>query len=174
MEFQYWLNESSLNDLHQSAVAAFPGTTRRQHATHPIEISNLRWTPFLGMRTLMVKAVARNEDREYTPFIVFKNVQYHNVRDIYGLVEITASDGAQYLFERLSVNENDVLVRCNCKDFYWRFNYYDHVDRSLYGRKRSPYEAIFNPGSANPQEMPGMCKHLMKFAEVLGHSGVIS
>lgn len=157
--------ESSLADLYQSAVDAFPRTTMRQYATHPIIIANLRWTPFVGMKTLFIKGLAQNEAREYGPTILIKGINYGSG------ITITASDGMEYSFERPSLKKNDVLLRCDCKDFYWRFNYYNHLDRSLYGTKRRKYENKGGP-PANPFELPGMCKHLMKTMNVLQEAGL--
>jgi hypothetical protein len=167
MNFENWLIESSLNDLYQSAVRAFPNTTKRQHAVDPIEIANLQWTPFLGMKTLLLRATAINEAREYNPIILFKNVQYHVTRDVYGLIEIVDNMGTGHLIEKLSLENTDARLRCDCNDFKWRFNYTDHQDQSLYGRKRREYHALHNPGSSNPQNLPGMCKHLIKLTQVL-------
>lgn len=163
-----FLYESSLNDLYNSAVEAFPRTTLRQHATQPIIIEALRWTPFLGLKTLFIKAEARNENRHYSPMILFKKVNY----DGQG-VHIIASDGLEYSFSPLSLENTDILLRCNCLDFKFRFNFYDHVDKSLYGRVRSPYASAGGP-PANPQELPGMCKHLMKMTEVLQHANLFA
>ena len=167
------IDESSLFDLYVSAVEAFPHTTRRQHATQPIEIQQLSITPFLGVKTLFLKAAAINEGREYRPMILFKGVVYGS-DSTGGKIQITTSDGSHRWVQRPSLAENGVVLRCNCDDFYWRFNYFDHLDKSLYGRKRAPYQARLNPGSANPMELPGMCKHLMKFAEVLNDTGFIT
>lgn len=163
------LGESSINDLYDKAVAAFPKTTMRQHATHPILIEKIDWTPFLGMNTLFVKGQARNEDRHYTPMILFKGMNYGT-----GEVNLTASDGQKVSFDKISAESTDALVRCNCDDFKWRFNYYNHLDKSLYGRKRAKYEAKFNPDSANPQKSSGMCKHIMKMMQALEHSNIFS
>ncbi len=155
VDFNSWLQqEATLHSLHQSAVAAFPGTRRRQHVVGPIEISELSWTPFLGVRTLFVRGKARNEDREYRPMILFKNVRYLQE----GGIALVANDQKVYRLHPLA--ENDVLLRCDCMDFHWRFNYYDSLDRSLYGRVRKKYEGQGGP-PANPMKMPGMCKHLM-------------
>jgi len=164
--------ESTWPELYQSAVDAFPDTTRRQHVTDPIAISDLMIVPFVGMKTLFIRSTAVNEDREYRPMILVKGIAYHDDREP-GDIQIRASDGGYYWMEQPMMDDNEVLLRCNCQDFYWRFNYYDHLDRSLYGRKRTPYEATINPGSANPQQMPGACKHLMKMMEVLNTSGII-
>lgn len=159
-------NESSLNDLFTSAIRAFPNTTKRQYAVQPIVIETIRWTPFVGMKTLFVKGHARNEDRHYDTIILFKDVDYTNEQ-----VKIKASDGKIYRFAKLSMENTDVLVRCNCQDFKWRFNYYDHLDRSLYGPKRSKYEGISGI-PANPKQLPGMCKHLMATTKVLNDAGI--
>ena len=176
MRFQNWLllQESNLQNLYASTVQAFPQTTKRQHAIDPIKIVELNWTPFLGVNTLFVKALAQNGEngKEYNPMILFKGVEYHNSKDHQNWVEIVASNGSHYVFEQIG-RQNEVLVRCNCADFKWRFNYFDYVDNSLYGRVRKKYEANVNPGSSNPLEMPGMCKHLIKLIQSLNHAGIL-
>ena len=54
MNFQNWitLQESSLQNLYTSTVKAFPKTTRRQYAIDPINIAEVKWTPFLGVHTV--------------------------------------------------------------------------------------------------------------------------
>lgn len=164
--------ESTLSGLFQSAVDAFPNTTRRQHVVAPIKISNLQIIPFVGMKTLFLKVSAFNEGREYNPIILIKRMHYQDAPGK-GIAEIAASDGQTYYMKRPILSGDDVLLRCKCADFFWRFNYFDHLDRSLYSRKRRPYVALHNPGSANPLKMPGMCKHIMKMMEVLVNTGII-
>jgi len=161
--------ESTLPDLYDSAVRAFPNTTLRQHATHPIVIKNLHWTPFKNMRTLFVRGLAQNEGKEYKPIILFKGVDYKEDG-----VELIANDGKKYEFSPINLSETEVVLRCNCNDFKWRFSFYNHLDKSLYGRKPKKYESKGLRPSANPMELPGMCKHCMKLAEVLRQSGIFS
>lgn len=164
--------ESSLNELYQSTVAAFPQTERRQYSTNPVVLKHLQWVPFLGMRTLFVKGLAESGGKEYGPIILFKNVQYHNVEGP-RIVPLAASDGRNYFLEQLSADDTDVLVRCNCADFFWRWHNANHLHKALYGRNRKKYEALHNPGSANPNDDMGMCKHLLKMAKTLKESGVL-
>ncbi len=159
--------ESSLIDLYQSAVEAFPNTTKRQHATDPIVIKELSWTPFVGMKTLFIKGVAQNEDREYNTIVLFRKVNYNGRQ-----VGITANDGLYYSFDRLSFENTDVSVRCNCPDFRWRFAYYNHIDKSLYGNKPKKYESKGVRPPANPMEYEGMCKHLMKTMKALKEADI--
>lgn len=161
------INESSLNHLYQNIVKGFPSTTRRQHAVDPIVVEELRWIPFLGVKTLFIRGQIRNENKNYNTIVLFKNVDY-NKRE----VKIIASDKKNYQFGKLSLENTDVLLRCNCPDFSWRFNYYNHLDKSLYGSKRAKYEGSGTP--ANPLELPGMCKHIIATIKSLNDSGILS
>ena len=163
------LFESSLEDLYRRAVEAFPNTTKRQHSTHPVVITELSWLPFVGTKTLFVKGLAQSGEsgKEYGPIIIFKKVNFNQDG-----IKITASDMLEYSFAPLSRKTTDVLVRCNCPDFYWRFNYYNSLDKSLQGSKRGMYEAKGGRPPANPFELPGMCKHLMKLSKALGEAGI--
>ena len=164
MDFSTWLNESNLNNLYQSAVDAFPKTTLRQHAIDPVRIVRLSIIPYKGMHTIYFKGLAQNEGREYSPSIYFKEVDFNKSE-----IKIKADDGLIYNLNKLSP-KNEVFVRCNCGDFYWRFNYYNYLDHSLYGKKRAKYEGQYR---INPKEMPGLCKHLIKLTHMLRDSGIM-
>lgn len=167
----FFLDESSFVDLYNGAVTAFPNTRKRQHAVDPIVIETLSWTPFVGMKTLFVKAEARNETRHYFPMVLFKDVDYSPTNRI---VNIRGSDGKDYRFNKLSLENNDILVRCSCPDFTYRFSYYNYVDNSLYGKKPKPYIAKGTGHPANPLQLEGMCKHIMKMIKAIRDSGAIS
>ena len=172
MEFKTWL-ESSLHDLKQNAILAFPATTRRQHAINEIEIVNLKYTPYLGVNTLYVKGLAHNvtNGKEYNPVMLFKGLHYQEQKGN-NSAEIQA-DGQTYAFEKLSLEGTNVLLRCNCKDFLWRFHNEDHVDKSLQGPNRKKYEGQ-GIWEANPLKLPGMCKHLMALIEALKEAQVFT
>lgn len=168
-----YLDESSLVQLYQSAVNAFPRTAYRQHATQPIRLTEIQWMPFKGMKTLFIKGSVQNENREYSTIVLFKNVRY-DVPLNDSSVKIIASDYLPYVFEKLREDVTDVLVRCSCPDFRWRFNWWNAYDKSLYGRKVAPYHKVHGSTRppANPLELPGMCKHLTKTVEALDHAGI--
>jgi hypothetical protein len=166
------ITESSFGDLYSSTLKAFPKTTRRQHAIDPIKVVKLEWIPYLGLSTLYVKGTAQNTDnsKEYNPIILFKKINFSNTKGK-NYVEIYDNNGKNYIFKK--INNNEVLVRCNCKDFFWRGNYADFLDHSLYGRKRPQYFASTNRGPVNPNNDPMVCKHIMKLYKVLDQSGII-
>jgi hypothetical protein len=172
MNFEQWLIESTLPELYHNSVIAFPETKKRQHATDTIKITHLNWVPYLGVKTLFVKGLAQNEGREHTPIIVFKKVQYREQKGK-NIIPLIDNLGKKYFLDQLSFDENEVLVRCDCGDHAWRFRHFNSLDKSLYGRDRKKYEAKYRPGSANPQELPGLCKHLIKLGKTLYESGII-
>lgn len=164
-----WL-ETSLLDLYKGSVKAFPRTSKRQNSTDTVKVEHLEWVPFQGVGTLFVKASVNNEGRKNESIILFKDVKYRDSEK--GAVPLMSSAGKEVFLERLSAAKNDVLVRCTCEDFKWRFNYYNSVDKSLFGRKRSKYEG-HGLWKANPMEEAGLCKHLMKLAKILSEANLL-
>lgn len=165
-------SESSLEDLHNWATEAFPLTGRRQHSTHTVKFEHFDWVPFRGLGTMFVKGICNNEGRKNECVVVFKKVVYKEGENK-GSIPIRSSDGREVHILPLSLEESDVLVRCSCADFRWRFAHWDRLDGSLFGRAPRKYEASVRPGSSNPEESPGVCKHLMKMAKILSESGLM-
>jgi len=169
------LSEVTFADLYQNIVDAFPFTTKRQHATQTIRIVEMNWTPFIGMRTLMIRSRANNfagGGKEYKTIAVFKNVLYQQGPGD-GIVEFVANDGLHYYVNPISKSQNDVLVRCQCKDLFWRFQHEDFTTKCLQGSDRKPYQPISNRGPVNPTHVPGCCKHLIRTMEALQDAGII-
>jgi hypothetical protein len=164
--------ETSLTDLYKGTVKAFPKTTLRQYATDTVRVERLEWVPFLGMKTLFIKGIIKNEGRKYESIILFKNINYKESEGK-KVVKIKMSTGKEYFVEQIESEQNDVLVNCQCKDFYWRFKHFNKLDKSLYGRDRRPYKGFMRPDTANPMEMAGMCKHLIKMAKIIKESNLL-
>lgn len=174
------LTESSYRQLYRSTERAFPGTKRRQHVTGSIVISDISMIPYLGMKTLYLRSEADNTADDggiYRPIILFRNVKYHRGAAP-GLLEIVASDnGNHYHLSQIEATKNDVLVRCSCEDFFWRFEFYNsskNNNESLYGRVRAPYERKTDwAPPANPLQLEGACKHILAFFKKLADEGLI-
>jgi hypothetical protein len=174
MDFKLWL-ESSLGELYNSTVAAFPETERRQHSIDPVRIEQMSWIPYRGMNTLLIRGLANNAGRHYHPLILFKAVNFTEGEDH---IQFTSDTGSVHSIAPISYDNNQVLVRCSCPDMYWRGVHYLKLDNSLYGRDRSPYERKTPPPPegrpyANPLQMPIMCKHLIKLSNSLLDAGLL-
>lgn len=104
--------ESTFQELYDSSVKAFPKTKLRQHATGPVQITEMKFIPYLGVKTLYMKCLATNEDRQYRPMILFKGVVYREGGGK-GVIPLKISDAETRYVEQLDRNGTEVLVRCD-------------------------------------------------------------
>lgn len=164
------IDEMNLNQLYDSTVEAFPRTMKRQYSTDELKVVSLRWTPFTSLKTLFIKGLVESEKNMYDTVLLFKDVNYDQENN--NVIPLMATDGLVYHFGKISPAKNDVLVRCNCADYYWRFCHWNHIGKSNWGRNRAKYESKGIGPPANPLEMPGMCKHLIKTVKTLDSAGI--
>lgn len=165
------LDETTFTQLYNATVATFPNTKYRHNVVDEIKVKNLKFVPYQGLNTLFIKSLAENIEKntEYKTMALIKNINFNAKSKP---VKILDEYGNSYLFEKPKINNNDVLVRCDCQDFKWRFNYYNSLDNSLYGKRRSKYKSK-GLSEANPAKSPGVCKHIMKLFEQLLKKKVI-
>jgi len=143
-------------------------TKKRQHATQPIVVSQLKIVPYVGVKTILFKGVIKGSTgKTYDTHILFKRVNFvddaEDVDDIDNdVVEFVAADGETYHIERINLAKHDVSVSCNCLDFKWTFAKHNSKTKDLYGRAPAPYKPKTDRPSRNFNDKPAMCKHLIK------------
>lgn len=165
------LLELSLDQLSRSAENAFPGTTARQHNVDQVAIKHIELLPAEGK--LLAKGVVRgSQGKEYRVAIQFEDVEYNPETN--GVTFV--SNGNEYSISPLQKQTTDVKVTCTCLDFRWRFAQYNDAKQALFGPKPSLYAKVPNSkrGAANPTHSPGVCKHLLDFADGLDTSGLFT
>lgn len=149
------------------------GTTRykRQHATGEVNLKGLTWRASYGVKALEVMATAIGGEKQYAPKIIFNNVEFDD-EETEDNITVPAEAGP-INFKQINLSENNMRVRCDCLDFYYRFATWNAKDKSLDGRAPKPYQAKTNRGPVNPKQVPGMCKHLLRIIEVLKENGAV-
>lgn len=158
------LVESNLRDLEGSTVTAFGDS--RIDASYAVQLNNIETVPFTEQNLLTVSATTKSDNELYDTSIEFQDVEYvEESDDGTGVYNFKAADGTEYY---VTIGNGDVLVRCTCGDFRWRFAYYNSVDGSLLGDPPPPYVAKTDRAPANPSKAPGLCKHLIKLKDYLG------
>lgn len=173
LQQQQLLEVSSVDDLESNIVRAFPTTRKRQHATGEVTISNVQFIPYVGMKMLHVKSVSSSVNgSRYQQALQFVRVDFEN-EDTDTNVTFTATDGEDYHVLPVKLSGNYVKVRCNCLDFHYRFASYNSQDKSLVGRPPPPYQRKTNRPPVNPDQVPGMCKHLLKLVSQLQGQGLV-
>ena len=160
--------------LERNIVWGFPQTKKRQHATDPIKITQIKIMPYQKSTKLLVEGTADSDGKLYSPRILFMNVSFRKNKDP-DSVTFTASDGQMYNVLPINIKTNDVKVRCNCLDFFYRFALWNYNNGSIYGRKPPLYRrktTTYPP--VNPLKVPGICKHLIKLVDAIQESGLLA
>jgi hypothetical protein len=172
LETEIVTEQSSYADLERNIQNFTPVTTKRQHATDPVRITQIFYLPFLGTKNLNVEALAASDGTNYTPKLIFNQVVFED-EDTPNNITFTGKDGNEYNMQPINLAQNTVRVRCDCLDFYWRFAAFNAKDKSLIGTAPKPYQRVSNRGPVNPQQVPGVCKHLIQTVKALKEAGMV-
>ena len=168
------LDEVTLADLERDTVTGFPNTTKRQHATDPVQIVQMNLTPARPTGDLLCDCAAKSGPKTYDTKILFLEVNYED-EDTPTNVTFTATDGDAYNITPISLSESNVKVRCDCLDFRWRFSVWNDNQDALYGNPPPPYRRKTDTRPpANPNRTPGVCKHVIKTVKALRQAGLIA
>lgn len=165
------LLELSLDNLIRSTSSAFPGTTARQHNVDQVAVKHIELLPANGK--LIAKGIVRGSNgKEYQVGIQFDDVEYNPEQN--GVTFV--SNEQEYTIMPIKKLTADCKVTCNCLDFRWRFAQYNDAKQALLGPKPDLYAKRPNSkrGPANPTHSPGVCKHLLDFADSLDESGLFA
>lgn len=163
--------ESTYSQLYTNIQTAFPDTKKRQHEAPKVNITNFKYIPFQSKNILQIKTTAVSGGNQYSPVIQFSNVNYNTGGRG---VTFTAVDGSEYTIEPIRLSQNTVKVRCDCLDFHYRFATWNYNDESLIGKPPPLYRKKTNRPPVNPAQVPGLCKHLVKFFTVLRRYRIVT
>ncbi len=155
--------ESTYKDLESQTLSFNPASLKRQNSIDPIRVNQLKIVPYIGTKSLMFNGVIKSDSgKTYDVTITFYDIQF-SPADTRDTVTFKASNGKEYTINKIGSNTNNVRVRCNCSDFYYRFAWYNADDSSLHGPRPKPYvrKTTTRP-PVNPDHTPGFCKHIMK------------
>lgn len=176
MKIQDLIEYSTIPDLERNIEVGFPRTTKRQHSTDTIRVAQLRIVPYVGTKSIFFKALCLNTDggHKYDTQIFVGGGAQFETGETDETVKFTASNGNEYNMHPVTLTDQYARVRCNCPDFYYRFAHYDHNDQSLWGPAPPPYQRkTDNRPPVNPDQVPGMCKHLIKTVDALRQAGLV-
>lgn len=166
--------DSTYPTLRTNIQRAFPDTRKRQHATGEVQIVRKEFVPIQGSHALQVNSQSRSNDgATYQQTVQFTGVNYEPA-DTPENVTFMGADGADHHVQPITLQQSNVRVRCNCLDFHYRFALWNFNDGSLMGPKPAPYvrKTTTRP-PANPLQLPGVCKHIIKLAQDLMGTGLI-
>jgi hypothetical protein len=161
-----FLIERTLDSLYTGTLTGFD-TPRKQTAGR-VQVIKTEFIPAPRIRAVGVGANTRSAAKTYQTKIFFDDVVYlEDGDDQANAYTFTAPDGQDYMIEPITYNSNDAKVRCSCLDFHWRFAVWNGQDGSLLGDSPDPYIKKTDRAPNNPDEVPGLCKHLIALVDKL-------
>lgn len=147
------------------------------------QVGEVKFTPFVGTKSCLVTA-------EYIG--VSQAPKHHNVNLFFEQCEILTEaptdsswrrdyfavnyNGQIYYIKNLSASRNPVRIRCSCADFYYRWAWSDYYQGNcLYGPSPKVYRPVAgsNRGPVNPNNIIGICKHVLGTVKGLEQKGII-
>lgn len=135
--------------------------------------SDLKWIPMVGTKAIMSSVTCYNPDsvKGYKTLIDFYGIQY-------AAPSSELDDPGEPEYDPPSFERTGVRVSCSCPAYYFYFAYWN-AQKGVQARAPfKKYVHVANPrrkvGPQNPGHIPGLCKHLAAYAELLRDSGYIS
>lgn len=167
---QHLMEFATYSQLYQNIANPqnFPNSKKRQHATDPIDIVELKFIPWKKTTTLSLKAVARNGQRQYDVKVIFDDVKYKKVPETGTVTFTAAADNLKYHIHPINLSVSDVKVSCGCLDFYHRFSSRNFSNQTLVGRLPRQYVPLGTGPSQNVNNTDGVCKHIIALMRDLG------
>jgi hypothetical protein len=167
------LNEvSTVSDLEDNIEREFPTTKKRQHATGEVTVQAIEYIPYLGMKMLHIRSNTVSNGNPYKQAIQLTKVPFSSQSGS-GVITLQAADGTEFHAAPINLAMHNAKVRCNCMDFHYRFANYNAQDKSLVGKPPPPYVKKTNRPPVNPNQVPGLCKHLLKVVQQVQATGLI-
>lgn len=148
------LLEHSLNYLQRVTSEDFGDG--REMRSPPIRVVGFVVVQHEGLVEIRSRVVNMGEPSTY-----YVRIHIENLGDDGGDKTLSSVNNGLISFSEDELEERDVKVSCNCKDFYWRFAYWNAENDTLLGPRPRPYTKLTNRPPVNPTKTPGICKHII-------------
>ena len=147
----------TFGDLYKNSQVVLPTTVNNARG-FPYQFQDFTKIPFIGTKSIRYLGVVTSQTRE--------NERYP--------LEITFYDVDVEDNEKPNTDRNPVRVRCNCPAYYFYFSHYNWREKAHVGTKPKQYKRkTSHIPERNPRHLPGVCKHLIAFVEILIRSGEV-
>lgn len=86
---------------------------------------------------------------------------------------LTDEEILQGYMPKPSLANHDIHVRCSCPSYRFRFDNANRMNRVAMGRGFGNYHRKTNRAPNNPQNLPGLCYHIIEFVDYLQSQGFV-
>lgn len=164
------------------------GLVQRNNVDQSNHVSITNMVYAAGMKTLTFYLNIRGSNRRtFGGIITFLDVKEIEVESEEEAVEalsnrtnmmVEDSQGHRHIVEKPNLIYNDVQCRCSCESFRFSYAYADRKNRAMAGAnfptymRKTPLPPMGRP-RRNPQQIPGVDKHLITAMDVLAREGLV-
>lgn len=170
---QQMIQEASYSVLDTNTRGKMDTADGRENSAIKSRVVDISIVPAVPSSVLKIEATVQGETNRYSCVMQFDDVAFEKEQTNMN-IEFMGVDGKPYFIEPIDMSSNNVRVFCSCLDFRWRFALANSKHNSLYGNVPPPYVKKTERQPVNPQNVPGVCKHLIKLAETLKDSNLIN
>jgi hypothetical protein len=153
--------EASIQDLTASTNSI--DTTARQHTANQVQMRT-------GFQTIKMGADVVFQGETTTGHTPKLRITGFEVSEKPNAVEVVTASGPIKI-EPLS-KQAQAYVSCDCEDFVFRFATTDQARGVLFGKITHPYIPKTDRATQNLGKI-GVCKHLIKFVDLLTSQGIL-
>lgn len=175
MKVHELFEDATIPQLQQSIQVGFPNTTKRQHATNEVRVDSLKYKPARGSGLLdIISTTTSDSGHKYQQQLQLRKVTYED-GDTPNNDTFVGADGQRYSIQPVPLTSTTVGVSCSCADYIMRFAAYN-IDNNCHVGPMPPryVRKTTNRPPANPNHVPGMCKHLLKVVDDLEGYGLLA
>jgi hypothetical protein len=153
-------------DLVKNTPKVSKGTTNNVDQSARVRLNDIVLQKGVRTETFYLEVGSSSKGSSYGVMIMFKGIDDHQ-----GLSEEEIAMG---LKPKPSLSKNDIAVRCNCPSYRFRFDYANRGAKAATGAKFPAYHKLTNRAPNNPDNIPGVCKHIMEAMDYLISNGFVN
>lgn len=159
----------------KEAIAYTQSIRKNQYAVGKVGAIDFKYLSREKQLYIQAQSVSSTGKGVYKTTIVFNRITSSDLPDEKHPLPYSGKEGAgaEVYIEQPTVN-HDILLRCQCQDFYFMWALWDKNQKALIGPYK-PYQRV--PGSTrppvNPTQTPGLCKHQLALIKKLMAEGLI-
>lgn len=142
-----------------------PGSINNANQSARIRNLDLRYDKGVRTITFYGEVSSSHKPSSYSVMISFKGVLEND-----GLSDEEILQGYQ---PKPSLSRHEVLIRCSCPSYRFRFDKANRMNRAGTGARFPAYHRLTARKPNNPHNLPGFCKHALEFIEYLQRQGFI-
>ena len=144
------VNSSSYDNVDQSAR---------------VKLSDVRYDAGVKTITFFGEVGSSSKPSTYSVQVAFKGVEPTQ--------NLTPEEIEHGFNPKPSLAENEVLMRCNCPSYRFRFDNANRSNGAALGARFPVYHKKTDRAPLNPDNTPGACKHCIEFINYLQNQGFI-